>query len=70
MKSVIVQSPIVEFDFRVTDLFVDLQDGLRLCRAIQLLQDDSSILMVVILFLYFLNDMRVQLIFSQVFYII
>lgn len=53
MKSVIVQSPIVEFDFRVTDLFVDLQDGLRLCRAIQLLQDDSSILMVVILFLYF-----------------
>lgn len=56
MKPVIVQSPIVEFDFRVTDLFVDLQDGLRLCRAIQLLQDDSSILMVVILFLYFLNE--------------
>lgn len=56
MKSVIVQSPIVEFDFRVTDLFVDLQDGLRLCRAIQLLQDDSSILTVVILFLYFLNE--------------
>ncbi|KAM5588662.1 hypothetical protein ABKV19_006897 [Rosa sericea] len=39
------QSPIVDFDFRVTDLFVDLQDGLRLCRAIQLLKDDSSILM-------------------------
>ncbi|KAL6197608.1 hypothetical protein ACLB2K_033215 [Fragaria x ananassa] len=39
------QSPIVDFDFRVTDLFADLQDGLRLCRAIQLLQDDSSILM-------------------------
>nr|XP_011459978.1 PREDICTED: abnormal spindle-like microcephaly-associated protein homolog [Fragaria vesca subsp. vesca] len=39
------QSPIVDFDFRVTDLFADLQDGLHLCRAIQLLQDDSSILM-------------------------
>ncbi|XP_050371617.1 uncharacterized protein LOC126789497 [Argentina anserina] len=39
------QSPIVDFDFRVTDLFADLQDGMRLCRAIQLLQDDSSILL-------------------------
>ncbi|KAJ7967674.1 Abnormal spindle-like microcephaly-associated protein-like [Quillaja saponaria] len=38
------QGPLVEYDFTVRDLFVDLQDGLRLCRAIQLLQHDSSIL--------------------------
>ncbi|ONI10013.1 hypothetical protein PRUPE_4G023200 [Prunus persica] len=38
------QDPLVEFDFRVTDLFVDLQDGVHLCRIIQLLQDDTSIL--------------------------
>lgn len=38
------QCPLIEYDFRVTDLFVDLQDGVRLCRAIQLLQHDSSIL--------------------------
>lgn len=52
---VIVQCPLTEYDFRVTDLFVDLQDGVRLCRAIQLLQRDSSILTVVIfscLYLY------------------
>ncbi|KAM7525225.1 hypothetical protein LguiA_015127 [Lonicera macranthoides] len=39
------QSPLIEYDFRMTDLFEDLQDGVRLCRAIQLLQHDSSILM-------------------------
>ncbi|XP_037496535.1 abnormal spindle-like microcephaly-associated protein homolog isoform X2 [Jatropha curcas] len=39
------QCPLVEYDFRVTDIFLDLQDGVRLCRAIQLLQNDSSILM-------------------------
>lgn len=51
---VIVQHPLVEYDFRVTDLFADLQDGVRLCRAIQLLLDDASILTVVIfLSLYF-----------------
>ncbi|XP_010538826.1 PREDICTED: abnormal spindle-like microcephaly-associated protein homolog [Tarenaya hassleriana] len=38
------QSPLVEYDFRVKDLFVDLQDGVRICRAIQLLLHDSSIL--------------------------
>ncbi|KAJ1405595.1 P-loop containing nucleoside triphosphate hydrolase [Sesbania bispinosa] len=38
------QGPLVEYDFRVRDLFVDLQDGLKLCRAIQLLQHNSSIL--------------------------
>ncbi|KAB2601009.1 abnormal spindle-like microcephaly-associated protein-like protein [Pyrus ussuriensis x Pyrus communis] len=38
------QHPLVEYDFRVTDLFADLQDGVRLCRAIQLLLDDASIL--------------------------
>ncbi|GAV57034.1 LOW QUALITY PROTEIN: CH domain-containing protein/Arm domain-containing protein/IQ domain-containing protein [Cephalotus follicularis] len=38
------QCSLIEYDFRVTDLFVDLQDGVRLCRAIQLLQHDPSIL--------------------------
>ncbi|XP_020873234.1 abnormal spindle-like microcephaly-associated protein homolog [Arabidopsis lyrata subsp. lyrata] len=38
------QSPIVEYDFRVRELFGDLQDGVRLCRAIQLLLHDPSIL--------------------------
>lgn len=42
------QCPLIEFDFRVVDLFVDLQDGVRLCRAIQLLQHDPSILMKVV----------------------
>ncbi|KAF4372521.1 hypothetical protein F8388_027194 [Cannabis sativa] len=40
------QNPLVEYDFQVKDLFVDLQDGVRLCRATQLLLDDSSILTV------------------------
>ncbi|KAF8409541.1 hypothetical protein HHK36_005619 [Tetracentron sinense] len=40
------QSPLLEYDFRVTDLFDDLQDGVRLCRAIHLLQHDTSILAV------------------------
>lgn len=44
---IVLQSPLVEYDFQVRDLFVDLQDGVRLCRATQLLLDDSSILMVV-----------------------
>ncbi|KAG8634372.1 abnormal spindle-like microcephaly-associated protein homolog isoform X2 [Manihot esculenta] len=39
------QCALVEYDFKVMDLFVDLQDGVRLCRAIQLLQNNSSILM-------------------------
>lgn len=39
------QGSLVEYNFRVTDLFEDLQDGVRLCRAIQLLQHDSSILL-------------------------
>ncbi|KAK7264494.1 hypothetical protein RJT34_32103 [Clitoria ternatea] len=42
------QGPLVEYDFRVRDLFVDLQDGLRLCRAVQLLQHNSSILMKIV----------------------
>ncbi|CAI9087830.1 OLC1v1022007C1 [Oldenlandia corymbosa var. corymbosa] len=39
------QSPLVEYSFKVTELYEDLQDGIRLCRAIQLLQHDSSILL-------------------------
>ncbi|KAJ0239472.1 Binding / calmodulin binding protein [Hirschfeldia incana] len=38
------QSPIAEYEFRARDLFGDLQDGVRLCRAIQLLLHDPSIL--------------------------
>ncbi|XVE51131.1 hypothetical protein DITRI_Ditri02bG0014400 [Diplodiscus trichospermus] len=42
------QSALVEFDFQVSDLFMDLQDGVRLCRVIQLLQHDSSVLMKIV----------------------
>ncbi|KAL4309998.1 hypothetical protein GQ457_01G042960 [Hibiscus cannabinus] len=42
------QSALVEFDFRVSDLFLDFQDGVRLCRVIQLLQHDPSILMKIV----------------------
>ncbi|XP_075090893.1 uncharacterized protein LOC107824776 isoform X2 [Nicotiana tabacum] len=38
------QNPLLEYHFGVADLFKDLQDGIRLCRAIQLLQHDPSIL--------------------------
>lgn len=41
-----VQNPLVEYQFKVEDIFEDLQDGVRLCRAVQLLQHDPSILMV------------------------
>ncbi|TYG97164.1 hypothetical protein ES288_A10G015800v1 [Gossypium darwinii] len=37
------QSALVEFDFQVSNLFLDLQDGVRLCRVIQLLRHDSKI---------------------------
>ncbi|XP_073145329.1 uncharacterized protein [Henckelia pumila] len=39
------QSSLVEYDFKITDIFEDLRDGVRLCRAIQLLKHDPSILM-------------------------
>ncbi|KAG8385724.1 hypothetical protein BUALT_Bualt03G0075000 [Buddleja alternifolia] len=42
------QNPLVEYDFKISDLFEDLRDGVRLCRAIQLLKHDSSILMKVV----------------------
>ncbi|KAK4439325.1 protein abnormal spindle [Sesamum alatum] len=42
------QNPLIEYDFKVTDLFEDLRDGVRLCRAIELLKHDSSILMKVV----------------------
>ncbi|CAI9756596.1 unnamed protein product [Fraxinus pennsylvanica] len=42
------QSHLIEYDFKVTDLFEDLKDGIRLCRSIQLLKHDSSILMKVV----------------------
>ncbi|KAA3478153.1 abnormal spindle-like microcephaly-associated protein-like protein isoform X1 [Gossypium australe] len=42
------QSALVEFDFQVSDLFLDFQDGVRLCRVIQLLRHDPSILMKIV----------------------
>ncbi|XP_011096088.1 abnormal spindle-like microcephaly-associated protein homolog isoform X1 [Sesamum indicum] len=42
------QNPLIEYDFKVSDVFEDLQDGVRLCRAIELLKHDSSILMKVV----------------------
>ncbi|KAK4755067.1 hypothetical protein SAY87_008824 [Trapa incisa] len=39
------QCPTVEYEFKLVDILEDLQDGVRLCRAIQLLKQDPSILM-------------------------
>ncbi|KAL3519477.1 hypothetical protein ACH5RR_017626 [Cinchona calisaya] len=44
-KVTYLQSSLIEYDFRVMDLIEDLKDGVRLCRAIQLLKHDSSILL-------------------------
>lgn len=41
-----LQNPLIEYDFKVTDLFEDLRDGIRLCRVIGLLKHDPSILTV------------------------
>jgi hypothetical protein len=41
-----LQNPLVKYVFKVTNLFNDLQDGVVLCRVIQLLQHDPSILKV------------------------
>ncbi|WMV16255.1 hypothetical protein MTR67_009640 [Solanum verrucosum] len=38
------QNPLLEYQFGVADLFEDLQDGIQLCRVIQLLRHDPSIL--------------------------
>ncbi|XP_074307521.1 uncharacterized protein LOC141642588 [Silene latifolia] len=43
------QIPQIEYDLRIRDLFQDIQDGVRLCRAIHLLQHDSSILAKIVL---------------------
>ncbi|XP_022139862.1 abnormal spindle-like microcephaly-associated protein homolog isoform X3 [Momordica charantia] len=43
-----IQCPLSEYDFKITNLFVDIQDGVRLCRAIQLLLNDYSILTKII----------------------
>ncbi|KAL3627521.1 hypothetical protein CASFOL_028884 [Castilleja foliolosa] len=42
------QNPLMDYDFKVIDLFEDLQDGIRLCRAIELLIHDSSVLTKVV----------------------
>ncbi|XP_051128216.1 uncharacterized protein LOC127249473 isoform X2 [Andrographis paniculata] len=42
------QNLLIEYDFKVTDLFEDLRNGIRLCRAIELLKHDPSILMKVV----------------------
>ncbi|MQM17742.1 hypothetical protein Taro_050718 [Colocasia esculenta] len=38
------QLPLAEYNFYVTNLFEDLQDGVLLCRTIQLLKSDASVL--------------------------
>ncbi|XP_015067274.1 abnormal spindle-like microcephaly-associated protein homolog [Solanum pennellii] len=38
------QNPLLEYQFGVADLFEDLQDGIQLCRVVQLLRHDPSIL--------------------------
>ncbi|KAL8140200.1 hypothetical protein V2J09_006221 [Rumex salicifolius] len=43
------QLPLLEYNFKIEDLFQDIQDGVKLCRAVQLLQNDSSVLMKVVL---------------------
>jgi len=57
MNNYYLQIPLIEYDFRVTDLFQDVQDGVRLCRAIQLLQQESSILMVRLFLKYSLHHL-------------
>ncbi|KAM3285377.1 abnormal spindle-like microcephaly-associated protein [Capsicum chacoense] len=42
------QNPLLEYQFGVADLFEDLGDGIHLCRVIQLLQHDPSILSKVV----------------------
>ncbi|KAL6573863.1 hypothetical protein OROHE_001405 [Orobanche hederae] len=42
------QNPLIDYDFKVIDLFEGLRDGVRLCRAIELLKHDPSILMKVV----------------------
>uniref|UniRef100_A0A7N0TP12 Calponin-homology (CH) domain-containing protein n=1 Tax=Kalanchoe fedtschenkoi TaxID=63787 RepID=A0A7N0TP12_KALFE len=44
-KVTYLQEPLLEYHFRVSDIFEDLQDGVLICRAVQLLRHDSSSLM-------------------------
>ncbi|KAI4368223.1 hypothetical protein MLD38_016804 [Melastoma candidum] len=39
------QLPLMEYDFSLRDILEDLQDGVHICRAIQLLMQETSILM-------------------------
>lgn len=43
---VIIQLPLSEYEFKVENLFKDLQDGIMLSRTIRLLTSDASILSV------------------------
>ncbi|KAH9328068.1 hypothetical protein KI387_000176, partial [Taxus chinensis] len=43
-----VQVPLADYDFHVTNLIENLQDGVRLCRLVQLLLGDASVLMRII----------------------
>jgi hypothetical protein len=44
------QPALSEYDFTIRSLFEDLQDGIILCRVVQLLLSDSSIISVRICF--------------------
>ncbi|KAJ9566243.1 hypothetical protein OSB04_002209 [Centaurea solstitialis] len=46
--TLVVNNLLVKYVFKVVDLFNDLQDGVLLCRVIQLLQHDPSILKKVV----------------------
>jgi abnormal spindle-like microcephaly-associated protein len=40
------QPALSEYDFTIRSLFEDLQDGIILCRVVQLLLSDASIIVV------------------------
>ena len=42
------QLALSEYDFTIANLFGDLQDGIILCRVVQLLLSDASIILVCI----------------------
>ena len=41
-----LQAGLADYNFEVNNLIEDLQDGVRLCRLVQILLGDTSILMV------------------------
>lgn len=50
------QAPLEEFDFSVTNLSTDLRDGIRLCRLVEVLSGDKSIMDVCHSFRFLLDS--------------